>query len=172
MKTREIRYRKSRRENFLEVPPRSGSSSQDLLIREWKKIESYSERVRGLDLFTKFPGGSGVRYVPAMWVTRVWSLGPKDPLEKGMVTHSSILGWRIQWTEKPWGQRVGHDRKTNSFTKWNNFGDDKFKVLVSNSVWMGLDGKDTADDEVKELKALVKDRSPMGMWKSWDDGGT
>ena len=105
MKTREIRYRKSRRENFLEVPPRSGSSSQDLLIREWKKIESYSERVRGLDLFTKFPGGSGVRYVPAMWVTRVWSLGPKDPLEKGMVTHSSILGWRIQWTEKPWGQK-------------------------------------------------------------------
>ena len=37
---------------------------------------------------------------------------------------------------------------------------------------MGLDGKDTADDEVKELKALVKDRSPIGMWKSWDDGGT
>ena len=31
-------------------------------------------------------------------------------------------------------KRVGHDRKTNSFTKWNNFGDDKFKVLVSNSV--------------------------------------
>ena len=37
---------------------------------------------------------------------------------------------------------------------------------------MGLDGKDTGDEEVKELKAVVKDGSPMGRWKSWDDGGT
>ena len=33
--------------------------------------------------------------------TLVWSLGQKDPLEKGMVTHSSILAWRIPWTEEP-----------------------------------------------------------------------
>ena len=47
--------------------------------------------------------------------TRVWSLGGEDPLEKGMATHSSILAWRIPWTEGPSGlqsvglQRVGHD---------------------------------------------------------------
>ena len=42
------------------------------------------------------------------------SLGRKDPLEEGMATHSSILAWRIPWTEEPGGlqfiesQRVGH----------------------------------------------------------------
>ena len=47
--------------------------------------------------------------------TQVQSLGPEDPLEKGMATHSSILAWRISWTEEPGGlqsmdsQRVGHD---------------------------------------------------------------
>ena len=48
----------------------------------------------------------------------VLSLGWEDPLEKGMETHSSILAWRISWTEKPGGpqsigsQRVGHDLAT------------------------------------------------------------
>ena len=32
---------------------------------------------------------------------RVWSLGRKDPLEEGMAAHSSILAWRIPWTEEP-----------------------------------------------------------------------
>ena len=47
-----------------------------------------------------------------IWVS---TLGQKDPLEKGMATHSSILAWRIPWTEKPGrlqsmgSQRVGHD---------------------------------------------------------------
>ena len=50
-----------------------------------------------------------VRNLPAMWETRVGSLGWEDPLEKGMATHSSILAWRIPWTEQhgelynPWG---------------------------------------------------------------------
>ena len=43
--------------------------------------------------------------------TRVLSLGGKDPLEKGMATHSSILAWRIPWTEEPGGlQSVGSQR--------------------------------------------------------------
>ena len=33
----------------------------------------------------------------------VWSLGQKDPLEKEMATHSSVLAWRITWTEEPGG---------------------------------------------------------------------
>ena len=47
--------------------------------------------------------------------TRVRSLGREDPLEDGIATHSSILTWRIPWTEEPGGvwftglQRVGHD---------------------------------------------------------------
>ena len=51
----------------------------------------------------------------AMQETWVQSLGQEDPLEKGMATHSSILAWRIPWTEEPGGlqsmgsQRVGRD---------------------------------------------------------------
>ena len=53
--------------------------------------------------------------LPAMWETWVRSLGWEVPLEKEMATHSSILAWRIPWTEEPGGlqsmgsQRVGHD---------------------------------------------------------------
>ena len=56
-----------------------------------------------------------VKNLPAMQDTWVQSLGQEDPLEKGMTTHSSILAWRIPWTEEPSGlqsmglQRVGHD---------------------------------------------------------------
>ena len=43
--------------------------------------------------------------------TRVRSLGQEDPLEKGMATHSSILAWRIPWTEEPGGlQSIGSQR--------------------------------------------------------------
>ena len=41
-----------------------------------------------------------VKNLPAMWQTRVWSLGQEDPLEKGMANHSSILAWKIPWTER------------------------------------------------------------------------
>ena len=45
----------------------------------------------------------------AMQETCVQSLGQEDPLEKGMATHSSILVWRIPWTEEPAGlQSMGH----------------------------------------------------------------
>ena len=59
-----------------------------------------------------------VKNPPAMQETQVGSLGQEDPLEKGMVTHSSILAWRIPWTEEPGGlqsmesQRVGYDLAT------------------------------------------------------------
>ena len=43
--------------------------------------------------------------LPAMWETQVQSLDWEDPLEKGMATHSSILAWRIPWTEKPGGMK-------------------------------------------------------------------
>ena len=42
-----------------------------------------------------------VKNPPAMQETQVRSLGQEDPLEKGMANHSSILAWRILWTEEP-----------------------------------------------------------------------
>ena len=51
------------------------------------------------------------------------NLGQEDPLEKGMATHSSILAWRIPWTEEPGGlrstgsQRAGHDRSDRGHTQ-------------------------------------------------------
>ena len=56
-----------------------------------------------------------VKNLPVMQEIQVQSLGHEDPLEKGMATHSSILAWRIPWTEESGGlqsmglQRVGHD---------------------------------------------------------------
>ena len=56
-----------------------------------------------------------IKNLPAVQETQVQSLGGEDPLGKGMATHSSILAWKIPWTEDPgdlqstrW-QRVGHD---------------------------------------------------------------
>ena len=49
-----------------------------------------------------------VKKLPAMQKTQVQSLGWEDPLEEGMATHSSILAWRIPWTEEPGGlQSIG-----------------------------------------------------------------
>ena len=56
-----------------------------------------------------------VKNLPEMQEMWVQSLSWEGPLEKGMATHSSILAWRIPWTEEPGGlqsmglQRVGHD---------------------------------------------------------------
>ena len=64
-----------------------------------------------------------VKSLPATQETQVWFLGQEDPLEKKMVTHSSVLAWRIPWTEEPGeplsmgSQRVGHDWVTLSFSK-------------------------------------------------------
>ena len=42
-----------------------------------------------------------VKNLPALWETWVQSLGLEDPLQKGLATHSSVLAWRIPWTEEP-----------------------------------------------------------------------
>ena len=74
------------------------------------KWKSSDFEVRGASLVAET-----VKNPPAMQKTWVQSLGQEDPLEKRMSTPSSILAWRIPWTEKPgrrspWGpRRVGHD---------------------------------------------------------------
>ena len=68
------------------------------------------------------PSGSGaslvaqlVKNLPAMWEIWVQSLGQEHPLGKGIATDSSILAWRVPWTEEPdklqfmESERVGHD---------------------------------------------------------------
>ena len=66
-----------------------------------------------------FPVAQRLKPLPAMRKTWVRSLGWEDRLEKEMVTHSSILAWRIPWMEKPGrlqsmgSQRVGHDWATS-----------------------------------------------------------
>ena len=71
-----------------------------------------------INIIKGFPGGSVVKNPPTMPETQetwVLSLGWENPLEEGMATYSSILAWRIPWTEEPdriqfieyW--RVGHD---------------------------------------------------------------
>ena len=73
-------------------------------------------------LYKDFPVAQTVKNLPAMQETRVRFLGWEVPLEKGMAIHSSILTWRIPWTEKPGGlqsvgsQRVRHDWATNIHT--------------------------------------------------------
>ena len=84
------------------------------------------------------PGGSDSNE----YACNAWDLrsihGQKDPLEKGMVTHSIIIAWRIPWTEEPVGlqsmgsQRVGHNWATNS--------NQKLVCLLNcfNRVWLWL----------------------------------
>ena len=72
-------------------------------------------KVNGASLVTQM-----VKNLPAMWETCVRSLGQEDPLQVGMATHSSILTWKIPWTEQPGGlqsmgsQRVRHDLVTDT----------------------------------------------------------
>ena len=62
-----------------------------------------------------FRGSSVVKNLPAMQETQFQSLGREDPLEKGMATHSSVLAWKILWTQEPGGlqsmesQRIEHN---------------------------------------------------------------
>ena len=64
-----------------------------------------------------------IKNLPAMQETQVWSLGREDPLDKGMVTHSNILVWRIPWTEES-GRTVKHNlviKQQQRCKKWNFF---------------------------------------------------
>ena len=76
----------------------------------WGK-RRFGEGTRG------FPCGSAVKNLPAMQVMRVRSLGQEDPLEKEMAAHSSILAWKIPWTEELAGYNP-RGRKESNTTEW------------------------------------------------------
>ena len=79
-----------------------------------------------------------VKNFPAVQETKVWPLGQEDPLLKGMATHSSVLIWKIPWTEEPGtlqslgSQRVGHDWVTNTHTH-TPFGQSCMGVLATST---------------------------------------
>ena len=75
----------------------SYSSSEQRIEKSLYQSE-FSNTFRGAFLVARM-----VKNPPAMQETQVLSLGQEDPLEKGMATHSSILAWRIPWTEEPGG---------------------------------------------------------------------
>ena len=94
-----------------------------------------------------------VKSLPAIWENWVQSLDPEDPLEKEMATHSSILAWKIPWTEKHGGlqstgsRRVRHDWVTPlsfsffSFTNWEVWMECSFlngKVIVPSHLFFPI----------------------------------
>ena len=73
------------------------------------------------------PSGSGaslvaqsVKNLPTMQETRVRSLGQEDPLEKEVATHSSILAWRITWTEKSGGLQSTESKELDRIEQRNH----------------------------------------------------
>ena len=111
---------------------------RQFLIREWSQSRKMEGQLRILQPWGRvlvLPQGISfssesvctitflvaqtVKHLPTMQETRVQSLGQEDPLEKEMATYSSILPWKIPWTEKPGrlqsmgSQRVGHDWTTS-----------------------------------------------------------
>ena len=59
-----------------------------------------------------------LKHLPAIWETWVRSLGQEDPLEENMATHSSILTWRIPWTEEPGGLLSTGSQRVQQVAKW------------------------------------------------------
>ena len=79
-------------------------------IHMWYKQASLKRRIQK-PLYTNTLMAQMVKNLRTMEETQVQSLGWEEPLEKGMATKSSILAWRIQWTEEPGGlQSVGSQR--------------------------------------------------------------
>ena len=91
----------------------SSSSSSRIQVYQNSQINSFPTPSHGhiyLTILTGcptlgagFPGGSGVQNRLPVQETQVHSMGGEDPLEKEMAIHSSILAWKIPWTEEPGG---------------------------------------------------------------------
>ena len=107
-----------------------------------------------------------VKNPPAIRETWVWSLGWEDLLEKGMATHSSMLAWKIPWTDEPGrlqsmgSQRVGHDWATFTFTfsyySLSSFTNDWKSIHSANIYWVTADiarHRDTVRDKTGSLSS-------------------
>ena len=75
-----------------------GTSGGSGLGWPWRSVPSWKQT-----LYLCITDGTVVKDLPSVQETWVWSLGQEDSLEKGRATHSSILAWRIPWSEEPGG---------------------------------------------------------------------
>ena len=85
-----------------------------------------------------------VKNLPAMLETWLPSLGQEDPPEKGMATHSSILAWRIPWTEEAcWLQSMGSARSWTRLRDFTSLNDSRVCFSLSSvlMIMYGLDSK-------------------------------
>ena len=79
-----------------------------------------------------------LKNLPAMQETQVQSLGWEDPLEKGMPTHSSILAWRIPWTEGAWWTTVhGVTKSQTQLSDYHTLINARFKLCFLKSKVLG-----------------------------------
>ena len=69
--------------------------------------------------------------LPALQETWVQSLGQKDPLEKKMATHSSILAWRIPWTEEPGGLKSMGSQRVDTTEQLNFVSGNKRNITLT-----------------------------------------
>ena len=104
---------------------------------------------------------------------RVWSLGWEDPLKQQMTTHSSILAWRIPWTEEPGrlqsirSHTVGHDRSYLASSVWENTeyiisdGSQRSRKLPERNMCGSKEGiKEEEISSVKVVRKLGKNMMP------------
>ena len=88
-----------------------------------------------------------LKRLPPMWETWVRSLGREDALEKEMVTHSSILAWRIPWTEKPGRLHTVHG-VSKSWTRLSNFTTSDAQTQKSWCSWRNITKDYSIEDYV------------------------
>ena len=92
----------------------------NLLKKNWKAPSGNTFDDYGLVFNLGYPGLAWwlrQESLLAMWETQLQSMGWKVPLEKGMAIHSSILAWKIPWTEEPGGLHSGTHWATNTLTE-------------------------------------------------------
>ena len=102
-----------------------------------------------------FPGGSVVKNPPAMQETWVPSLGQEDPLEEEMATHTSILAWKVPWTEEPEGLQSMGSQKSRTLLS-TRIGQ---RVIVSLTV-VGLSHNKAFPSKEVLLKVRSLDQQP------------
>ena len=127
---------------------KSRNTTTKLLLPQW-----LSHPFVCMPLPMGFPDQT-VKSLPAVRETWDWSLGWKDPLEKEMATHSSILAWRIPWTEEPGGlQSTGSQSWTQlsdfTFTFKHSF--QLYPLLCSASTIFGVHG----NNKENQLKQII-----------------
>ena len=91
--TKQKHTNRLRKQTYSYKKGRDGGKRDKLKVWEWQIHTTIYE--------IAFPGSLVGQNLPAVWETCVWFLGQEDPMEKEMANLSSILAWKIPWTEDP-----------------------------------------------------------------------